>query len=122
MLAYSGRDVTLVNQQAKLDANGDPQRHPDHGDVRWASEQTRQVKAEIVYRGTPRFERLASGVDEEIMMLCWVSDEHADAFTSGDDSETVRATRVVDGQARYVVRNVMDEVNGLMLGQGAMED
>lgn len=118
-LSRLGREITLVNQSAKTDANGDPVRD-NHGNIEWASENTTTADAELVYRGTPSFERRADGVDAEIDVVAWVDD--AETVTDGDGDEETRATRIEDNGVRYVVRDTFPENNGLTRAHGEKED
>lgn len=116
-----GRSITLVNQSAQTDASGDPQRD-EYNDIQWASESTTDTTGELVYRGTPGFDRRADGIDQNIDVIAWVSDADSADITSGEDDEATRATRIeVDGE-RYVVRDTIDEDNGMIRAHGSEEE
>jgi hypothetical protein len=119
MLSRLGRSLTLRNQSAKTDNNGDPVRD-DHGNIEWDSITTTDVTGEIVFRGTPEFERRADGVDSNIDVVAFFDD--SETVTDGSDDEATRATRIDDNGVRYVVRETFDEDNGLIRAHGERED
>lgn len=120
-LRRMGRSVTLVNQSAKTDANGDPKRD-SYNDVKWQSKDTTDTTAEVVYRGQQSFDRRADGIHEDIDALAWVSADDSADVTDGDDDEATRATRIKVDNERYIVRQTFDEDNGLIRCHCRMED
>lgn len=112
-------DVTLKNQQAVVDGSGDPTLD-EHGNIVWDEPVTSQVAGEIVYRGDPQFSRRADGIDRNVTAMIWVSDPDV-IFTDANNDRSRRATRVVEDDVTYVIREVFDEKNGRRRGH-AVED
>lgn len=113
-------DITLRNQSAKTDSNGDPVRD-DGGNIEWAPETETTAAGEITYRGTPSFERRADGVDTDLDAFIWVSDDSV-TFTDGSEDETQRATRVKADGKTYKITDVFDERNGRRRAFAELED
>lgn len=108
-----GRDVTLVNQSAQTDSNGDPQRD-SYNDIKWDSKTETATTAEVMFQGEESFERRADGVDEDIDIIVLVADDDAADVTDGEDDEATRATRIkIDGD-RYTIRETIDQANGVV--------
>lgn len=112
-------DVTLENQVAQTDGSGDPLLD-EHGNIKWADKTTTDVPGEISTRGTPNYTRRADGIDTEVDAIVWISDPNV-TFTSGEDSRTQKATRVVVNGRRYKVLEVYDERNGRLRGHVQVE-
>lgn len=125
-------DVTVINQEAAEDTDGDPKRD-DHGNIVWDDRVETDVEAEIVYRGTPAFQRRADGIGDDIDIVAWLPAGGAfgdGAFgdgvfgkytTDGSHRDTVRATRIEADGATYVVRDWFVERNGRLRIHGKKE-
>jgi hypothetical protein len=113
-------DVTLRNQTAETDANGDPERDA-HNNIVWAGATETATPGEIVYRGTPQFARRVDGIDADVDVVVWISNPDV-TFTDGAGDETRRATRIrADGQT-YRLMDTFDERNGRRRGHGELEE
>jgi len=112
-------EVTLRNQTATTDANGDPIRD-DHGNIEWASATETTVPSRVIMRGQPTFSRRADGIDDEIEGIALVSDQETVRDGSGGDAD--RATRITYGGETYAVRDVFDDSNGLLRAHLVHED
>jgi hypothetical protein len=119
MLDRLGQTVTVSNQSADTDGNGDTVRD-DHGNIVWATATTTDVSAEIVQRGEPAFARRADGVDTDVDALIFV--KNSVTIRDGESDEALRATRIDASGESYVVRDVHDENNGLVRAHAAKED
>lgn len=126
------QDVTARNQSAETDANDDPVLD-SHGNIVWSDAVETSVPGEIVYRGTPEFQRRADGIDDEIDVVVWLEDavgygeEYGVLYggllaTDGSESEAQRATRILADGETYVIRDTFMERNGRLRCFGEKED
>lgn len=110
LLAFDGRDVTLVNKAAATDDQGNVIRD-DYGDITY--DVTRiNTEAELEFPGSPRFEQRVIGSDVDIDAMIFVRSD-IDVYT-GDESDERGPTDVHDDRtgAVYRVRSYFVEDNG----------
>lgn len=112
-------DITLENQVAKTDTNGETLLD-EHGNIRWEDKTTTDVSGEVTTRGQSTFARRASGIDRDIDAIIWISDPSV-TFTSAEDIRTQKATRISAIGKTFKVREVFDEQNGRLRGHVEVE-
>lgn len=117
-LKRAGRTITLINRTAQT-TNGSPDRD-DHGNIKWDSESKTDTSGSLVYRGSPKFQRRADGIDIEVDVIAYVPDDQP--VYDGEDDEERRSTRIEVNGERYVVRQTFDENNGVIRCHGVKED
>lgn len=125
-------DVTVQNQAAQSDTNGDPVRD-DHGNIVWDDAVETDVPGELVYRGDVAFSSRADGVSDDIEAVAWIedADEYGQEYgrfysgriaTDGSNAEEQRASRIKADGALYVVRDTFVERNGRLRCHCEKED
>lgn len=104
LLETMGRDVTLITRE--ITARDDRYRDPEY-----TTSETQTV-AEVVVRGTPRFEQRATGYSTEVSAVAWIPDTHDVYDGTTHDDMAASQLRVDATDELYTVHNLTDELNG----------
>lgn len=122
MLEFSGSPLTLVSHEPQYDDSGAVKRDPNHGTVLWQDPQHVDVTGEVVMGASQRFDSIPAGIDAEFDAEIYIPESYSQYVTSGDESAATRATRIDDGDERFVVMYVRNQQNGTVVAFCELED
>lgn len=118
-LSHGGQPVTLVNQEAQTDADGNIVRD-SYNDPAWKDPTRTDTMASVVQRGEVTFNKRADGLNGEIDGVIRLDPN--DTVTDGSDDEGTKATRIEEDGTTWVVRAEYIAADGLRECRCVRED